>query len=255
MIKDFFLGSIAGSSLVLLWVYSHKNCWYKTTCPTIFICPAKVFEKAEELEEKTKENLGEVVEKSKDTVDKAKEGFKEAFEGEKEVAKNTDDNVDELTGSKKDTKMTNKGKKIKGKKIKGKKTKGKKSKTKKPSKSKKSKENKRTNDVTNDAIDKVEDFFKDETNEDFSLASLYDYEGTEDLLDSMKEHLELAIDETTQGTKNTAEDKVGEVAVKSKETLEESNHTEENENTKTIRKIKEAKKTKVNKKTSKPAWK
>ena len=247
MIKDFVLGSIAGSSLVLLWVYSHKDCfssyssWATYTCPTIFICPAKVFDNAEELEEKAKENLDDVVDKSKEAFDNAKESFKESFDGEKEVANNADENVEKLAGSKKSwvkVIKTNEDKMSKGEKTKGKKRKPKK-KTLKP---KKSIENKKTNDVTNDNKDRLEDFFKDEKDEDFSLASLFVSEVTEDLLD-MKEHLKLA------------EGKVEEIAVKLKENLEESNHTEDIKNIKTPNKIKEVKKPKEEKKTSRPAWK
>ena len=225
MITDFVLGGVA----MFLWVYSHRDCFScKTPCPTIFICPTKVFDNAEELGKKAKENLVKVVEKSKDAVDKAKEGFKEALGGEKEVANNADDEkVDKLSGSKKVMK-TNKVKMIKGKN-----TKGKKSNPKKIPKSKKSIENEGTNDVTSDAKEKIEGLFKNEKNE------------------------------TTKKTTNTAEDKlvlivtvckVEELAGETTETLEEFIHTKENNtSTKTPRKINDIKKTMKEKSTNKPA--
>jgi len=118
------LGSVAGSTLVLIWVYSHKECFSSgTTCPTIFICPSKVCDYAEELEEKARESLDDAVDKTKDAADEAKEGFKEAFDKTKEVANSAKDNVEELAGKAKEgvekVIKAKEGKKVKGKKNQG----------------------------------------------------------------------------------------------------------------------------------------
>ena len=66
------LGSVAGSSLLLVWVHSHQHCFSsKTSCPTIFVCPARFFKNAVELEEKAVEKTKQVVDNAKENVEKS----------------------------------------------------------------------------------------------------------------------------------------------------------------------------------------
>merc|ERR1712142_1012795 len=110
------LGSVAGSTLVLVWVHSHQNCFStKATCPTIFFCPAKFFKKAEQLEEKAAGNLAEVFDNAKENIgelaSKANECLEDAVEKTKDVVTTeTIDDCSEKAKKNEDTKADKKSK-------------------------------------------------------------------------------------------------------------------------------------------------
>merc|ERR1712142_186250 len=149
--EGLILGSVAGSSLLLAWIHSHQNCFSsKTSCPTIFVCPARFFKNAVELKEKAVEKTKQVVDNTKENlealVDKANECFEEVVEKTQKVEQNSKEAADELTKA------------------------GKKTTTKKKSRGKKKIENKKTKEPTEDEYNGaneneliIEDLFKNET--------------------------------------------------------------------------------------------
>merc|ERR1712142_24645 len=219
------LGSVAGSAVFLVWVHSHQNCFSsKTSCPTIFVCPARFFKNAVELEEKAVDKTKQVVDNTKENlealVDKANECFEEVVEKTQKVEQNSKEAADELT-------------KV-----------GKKTTTKKKSRGKKKIENKKTKEPTEDEDNGaneneliIEDLFKNETLEKTSLAAFY--ASAEELGRIIQEND--CFDGTLENSDNEMMDKEG---------------TETNDGFDAARKIKEdeeskVKKTKVVRKTTK----
>ena len=86
--KGFFVGTLAGSTLMVGWIHYHQSCFCsEDSCSCI--CPFtsrfdRVKDTVEELVDKAEEGLGEAVDKSKEVASNAKEKVEDIFKEEKE---------------------------------------------------------------------------------------------------------------------------------------------------------------------------
>merc|ERR1712142_1182949 len=225
------LGSVAGSAVFLAWIHSHQSCFSsRTSCPTMFVCPARFFKNAVELEEKAVEKTKQVVDNTKENlealVDKANECFEEVVGKTQKVEQNSKEAADELTKA------------------------GKKTTTKKKSRGKKKIENKKTKeppeDEDNGANENeliIEDLFKNETLEKTSLAAFY--ESAEELGRIIQEND--SFDGRVENSDNEVIDKEG---AETNESFDAAKKIKEEEKSK-VKKIRDVKKTKVVTKTTK----